>query len=117
MIGFCTKSGSLMQIVGYVILIFKIVVPLLIIILASIDLAKAVTSGEEKDIKENAMKLLKRLLIGLAIFFLPSIVRVIYFSLTRDTGDSGFKNDASNCIVCVTSPSKCDTTYEREILK
>ena len=46
MIGFCTKSGSLMQIVGYVILIFKIVVPLLIIILASIDLAKAVTSGE-----------------------------------------------------------------------
>ena len=80
-------------------------------------MAKAVTSGEEKDIKENAMKLLKRILIGMAIFLLPSIVKVIYFSLTNDNGDSGFKNDASKCIVCIASPGKCDTSYKGEILK
>lgn len=115
--GFCLKSGSLMQIIGYVIFVFKIVVPILIIILASIDLAKSVISGDEKDIKENAMKLLKRLLIGIAIFLLPSIVKVIYFNLVNDTSGSEFKNDASYCIVCITSPSNCDTSYQKDILK
>lgn len=114
---FCVRSGQVMQIIGYVLLVFKIVVPVLIIILGSIDVAKAVTSGEEKDIKEGAMKLLKRLLIGMAIFFLPSIVKVIYFSLTNDYKETGFKKDASVCIVCVTTPSKCDTSYQGEILK
>jgi uncharacterized membrane protein YjgN (DUF898 family) len=115
--GFCTKAGSIMQIVGYVLLVIKIVVPILIIILGSIDLAKAVTSGEEKDVKENATKLFKRILIGMVIFFLPSIVRALYFSLTQDNDNSGFKNDVSKCIVCITSPSQCDTSYEGEILK
>ena len=113
-VGFCEKSASVIQIIGYVLLVFKIVVPIIIIIVASIDLSKAVMSGEEKDIKEQGKKLLIRFLLGALIFILPSIVNVVYFSLANDEEVS---KAADACITCLTTPGKCDVSSEPTILK
>ena len=113
--GFCTKASSVLQIIGYVILIVKIVIPLIIIILGSIDLGGAVIAGEDKAIKDNAYKLLKRLLIAIVIFLLPTIVRVIYFSLNTKA-DEELRNETTVCIDCLTKPGECQKS-EREILK
>lgn len=44
---FCAQSASIWKLVGNVINIIKIVIPIIIVILAMLDLGKAVMAGEE----------------------------------------------------------------------
>ena len=113
--GFCSKASSVLQIVGYVLLIFKIVVPLIIIILGSVDFGSAVVAGEDKAIKESALKLLKRFLVGIIIFLLPTLVRIIYYSINTKV-DQELKTETEVCIDCLTKPSECKQS-ERIIFK
>ena len=99
---FCYKSANIWQIVGYLFFIIKVVVPVIIIVLASIDFAQAVLSGEDKVVREKAERLFKRVLIGVAIFLIPTIIKVLFFNLPLFTDD--MKNDIGNCIRCITSP-------------
>ena len=116
-LGFCAKASSVVQIIGYVLLIVKIVVPLIIIIFGSIEFGKAVTSGDQKDINETLMRLLKRIIIGIVIFILPSIVRIIYFGIFNGNQSQEMLNDASVCIDCLTGPKGCHVTTEMSVLK
>ena len=116
MTDFCTRSSSVLQILGYFIFIVKIVLPLIIIILGSIDVSKAVLSGDEKDIKTSVGILVKRLLIGIAVFLLPSIVRVIFYGIYDLKSEDSVKNEANICIDCLTNPSSCQKS-ERVIFK
>ena len=118
--GFCVKASSVIQIVGYVLLVIKIVIPLIIIILASIDFGSAALAGEEKVIKEKAFTLLKRILVGIAIFLLPTIVRVLYFGIydmNHDKFDNTIRDDSSNCIDCLTNPGGCYVSKDLTVLK
>lgn len=111
---FCYKSATIWQVVGKVIFIIKILVPLLIIVLASIDLGKATVSSDDKAISKASKTLLRRLITGIIIFFIPTIVKVL-FSLVAGFNDD-IKNDYENCVVCLTDPyNECDTSYEGEI--
>ena len=58
--------------------IIKIAVPLILIIMGMLDLGKAVMAGEEKVVKEAQKSFIKRLIYGVAIFFVFSIVKVIF---------------------------------------
>ena len=51
-INFCTNTANIWQIVGYVLLIFKIVIPILLIIFGILDLGKAVIASKEDEIKK-----------------------------------------------------------------
>lgn len=103
---FCKDSALVWQVVGYVLMVFKIVIPLLIIILGSIDLGKAVMSGKQDDIKNNAKSLGFRAAAAVLIFILPSLVGMV-FNWIMDF--SGTDLDYENCSRCVVSPGKCDT--------
>lgn len=83
--GFC--SGSVLNIfnlVAKVIFILKIAIPIIIVILATIDLGKAVMAGEEKAIKEAQNMVIKRLIYGVAIFFVVTIVQVVFGLVNQD---------------------------------
>ncbi len=69
-----TTSLLVFQVIGYIILIIKILVPIILIVLGSIDLGKASLSGDDKAVKEAAIIFAKRVLIGLIIFFIPTIL-------------------------------------------
>ena len=100
---FCERSADVWQIVGYFLLVFKIVIPIIIIILGMIDLGKAVVSSDEKAIQKSAKTLLIRVLAGIAIFFVPTIVGVIFHLV------GGFQSDVEQnwtvCRNCVVSPT------------
>lgn len=49
-------------------------VPALIIILATVDLVKAVSSQDEKDMKIAQSNILKRIIIGAVIFLFPIVL-------------------------------------------
>ena len=56
---FCYKTAKVWQIVGYAIMIIKIIVPLVLIILGMIDFFKAIMDSDAKAISKTASSLLK----------------------------------------------------------
>lgn len=90
-----------MKFLNTVLTIFKIVIPLLLIIFGMIDLGKAVVSSDEKAIKSSTSSLIKKLIAALVIFFLPTIVSAI-INLTGEKDDAGDPIGSSKCVLCVT---------------
>ena len=107
---FCHKSARIWQIVGYIIMIVKIVIPLIIIILGIIDLGKAVVSSDQKIIKDAGGNLLKRIILGVCIFFIPQIVDLI-FQMVGGFSEE-MRSDYENCLTCLVDPGSCDTSYD-----
>lgn len=57
--------------------IIQIGIPILLIIMGSIDLGKAVMSSDDKEIKGATSKLIKRVIMAVAIFFVVTIVSLV----------------------------------------
>jgi len=55
----------------------KIVVPLLVLVLITVDMVKAVLAGNDDQIKKAQSAAIKRLIVGVALFFLPNLVNLI----------------------------------------
>ena len=55
----------------------QIAVPILVILLCSVDILKAVTAQEEKDMSAAVARSVKRVIIGFAIFFVPILIDAI----------------------------------------
>ena len=75
---FCFKTSAIWQFVGYGLFALKILVPLIIIIFGIVDFAKAIASSDDKAIKKSSLSLFKRLIVGICIFFIPTIVKVVF---------------------------------------
>lgn len=58
--------------------VIQFVIPLIIIILGAVDLGKAVAGGDEKKTKEAQGTFVRRVIYGVAIFFVPLIVSLIF---------------------------------------
>lgn len=111
---FCYKTASIWLIIGYIIMIIKIVIPILIIILGIIDMSKAFIANDDKAISKSAIALVKRIIAGVIIFFIPSIISYVF---TIIGGFDQVEDDYMKCVKCLTHPSECDTSYEGEIFK
>lgn len=107
---FCYDSAPLMNFLHIVLVIFKIVVPVLLIIFGMIDLGKAVVSSDEKAIKQSTSSLIKKLVAALVIFFLPTIVSAIVnlMGIQKDDEGKDVKVGATDCIRCVTDGCEQD---------
>ena len=104
---FCADTASVWQLVGNVIYIIRIVIPVIIILLGTLDLGKAVIAGEDKKIKEAQKSFIKRLIYGVAIFFMFTVVEVIFGLLGVETD----KGDSKICWDCATK------THNKSCLK
>jgi len=55
----------------------RIIVPILIIILGTFDLAKAVIASKPDEMKKAQSIFIKRLIAGIAVFFVPLLINII----------------------------------------
>lgn len=96
---FCDYAGvrRTFKICGMVINIAKLLVPILIIVMGMIDIFKTVTSGKSDDLTGGLMKLAKRIIAGLIIFFLPAVLDAAFDELIG-YDDSGF-TQCTNCLL------------------
>ena len=102
-----STSLKAFQVIGYILLIIKIIVPLILIVLGSIDFAKAALSGDDKSTKDAAVQFGKRVLIGLIIFFIPTIID-FFLSLLKGTSEVVAKyENCTNCILNPNNSGKC----------
>jgi large-conductance mechanosensitive channel len=104
---FCVQTAAIWQLLGYAILALKIIVPVILIILGSIDFAKAVINAKDDSLSKAAGMFLRRILIGIFIFFIPTIVSVIFNSIAS-ASESLQAGEA--CNTCLNNPrnSACD---------
>ena len=79
--------------------IIKIFVPLLIIIMGSIDFAKAVMSQKEDEIKKSQTNFIQKLVAGVAVFFVMIFISWVFRII--DNADSSL--NTGNAISCVNS--------------
>lgn len=105
--GFCATTANIWQIVGYVMLVFRIAIPILLIVYGALDLGKAVIASKDDEIKKATKGLTMRAIAAVAIFLIPTIVSFIFGMVT---GFSNAKDDFEICKSCITSPggTTCD---------
>ena len=93
---FCDAAAPLLRIVGLVIFVIKVAVPIILIVVGMVDLAKAVGEKDEKTIKEAQNRLIKRVIAAILVFLVITIVGIIFGVLGE--------NDYKECMHCVNHP-------------
>ena len=97
---------TVMRLFGYVLLIARVAVPLIIIGLGTFDLAKSVIDKDEKSLTKQIKQLGIRILAGLIVFFVPNIVAVVFSMSDKlniiETGQY------KTCADCLLKPGNCD---------
>lgn len=106
LLGFCSDTANVWALLGYAVMVIKIVIPLILIVLGMVDLGKAVVSSDEKAINKSVGILLRRFIAAVIIFFIPTIVSAIFNALSLM--DDGTKADYNVCVQCVTAVNSCD---------
>jgi len=101
--GFCDDAGAALRFLGYLILYAKILVPFIIILMGTMDIYKAMTSHKDDELKQQLKNFGKRILIGMIIFFLPTLLNV-FLLLFGDSVDLG---DFEGCRICLLTPGDC----------
>lgn len=100
---FCTETALIWQFIGYIFMVFKIVIPLLLLILGMVDLGKAVVASDDKAIKGATKTLMHRAIAAVIIFFIPTLVGFI-FSIVAGFAD--VKGQYEVCKECLVHPTK-----------
>lgn len=75
----CAYSELLpvLQIIKFILKVIQYVVPVILILMGTIDLIKAVTQGKEDDIKKGQKTLISRAIAAVIVFLVPLLVTVI----------------------------------------
>ena len=79
-------ESSVAWLLQYVFNVIKVVGPLLVVILSSIDFAKVIVKSDDDEMAKARKKLITRLILAAALFFIPTITMVLLevFGLTSD---------------------------------
>lgn len=75
----CTEASlyRVFVIVRFILTIIQWVAPIILIIIGSIDMVKAIIAGKEDEIKKHQQTLIKRLISAVIIFLIPLLVSII----------------------------------------
>lgn len=101
---FCDDMAETIRIVGYLLFVAKISVPFLIIIWASYDFYKAVINKNDEEIKKSTSKFFRRLLAGIIVFFIPTIINLGLLFINNWGQYSG---EYESCRTCLLEPFNC----------
>ena len=78
---------NIMRLVRLVIKVLQIAVPVGLILMGTIDMAKSVIAGDEKKIKEAQKPFVKRIVAAIIVFLIPYIVNIAINLVVSDASD------------------------------
>lgn len=95
----CTADGlnPVLKIVGIVVLGIKIAVPIILIVVGMLDLARAVGEKDEGKIKDAQNRLVKRAIAAVLVFLIITLVGIVIGIVNKDP-------EYKECIDCVNHP-------------
>lgn len=88
--------ATIPKIVSIAYVLIQIIVPVILVIVGSIDLIKAITAQKEDEIKKKQQIFIKRLISAALIFFLFVIVKFV-ISVAADSTNAGL----FDCVECI----------------
>lgn len=92
---------KVLELSNTVINIMQIAVPVILVIMGTVDLVKAVSSQKDDDIKKAQGVFIKRLIMGALVYFVVVIVKLLISIIGNNNGIWG-------CVECfVSNASKC----------
>ena len=97
---FCEKKEikTLFRMLGYFLLVARVLVPILIVVYGMLDIFKAVTDGKGETLKKQLITVGVRILVGIVVFSLPQIISAV-ISVAGST--------ESQCMHCAAKPTDC----------
>ena len=98
---------QVVELVGLIYSAIKILVPVILIIVGMIDMAKAVTSKDEKEIKTAQTLLVRKAVTAVLVFLILSLVAMIFKIVSRDDDD---KDSIWDCIASLLN-GVCNETF------
>lgn len=104
-ISFCSKTASVWQLVGRVLFVFKIVIPILLIVFGMLDLGKAVVGAKDDEIKKALKQLAMRAIAAVVVFLIPTLISFVFTIVDQF---SEVQSDYDVCARCISHPSDCD---------
>ena len=109
----CGGLGSIINLIKQVLNIALILIGVILVVLIIIDIAKAIIAGDEKEVKASQKNAIRRLIYGVVIFFVVTIVTAV-FNLLGNTGDKNIEAGSNtnwtkcwNDPLCTKNPDKC----------
>ena len=93
------KTLGVLKFLGRILKVVFIAIPIILIIMGSIDFTKAVMAGKEDDIKKSQNAFVKRIIAAVILFFVPIIVSIVMNFLNYDINNK--------CVNCVLNPTGC----------
>lgn len=105
----CTSSTGqrLFGFIGYLLTFIQIAVPIILILMGTFDFVRALVSQKDDEIKKSQSRFIKRIIIGVVIFFIPLIIKFITGMVA---GDDFSK---SPCLSCLSNPTKCTENAQK----
>ncbi len=107
--GLCYSSGIAkgLRFIGYMLLIAKILLPIFLIIMGSIDFGKAVLSNDGDALNRATRTFITRIIIAVSIFFIPTIVNFVFGGIVKN---AGIYLQWNNCRICIFEPNSCNVS-------
>lgn len=81
---------------SFAVTLVQIAVPVILVVMGTMDLMKGITAGKEDEIKKGQKLFVKRLVMGALIFFVIVAVKFI----VSFVADATTTNNISKCIDC-----------------
>lgn len=100
-----TFPDEIPALISTIVTMFKIFIPVILVILGMIDMSKAVVANEEKEMKEAQKRLIKRIIYAVLIFFIFALVQFIFGAI-----DKGNKQGSVSCLNCFINNKNCDSS-------
>ena len=91
----CDTLEPIMTLIGYVIFGIKVVVPVILILVGMMDLAKAIMGKDDSEIKKAQSILIKKIVVAVCVYLVITIVGLIMNLLGQEY---------ENCVRCAFHP-------------
>lgn len=104
----CEDFAPTIRIGGYLITLVKVLIPIILIVKASLSLASVVTKGSPDELKKQVQKFGTAVIAGIAIFFIPLIVNTIFGFISRYNDNITY--DSQICSACLFTPFSSSCT-------
>lgn len=88
----CNGLEAVVSVVKFILKIIQWVVPIILIVLGTIDLVKAVVAGKDDDIKKHQQTLIKRIIAAVIVFLIPMLVSILMGWIGNDDWKTCWKN-------------------------
>ena len=90
---------TIVKLIRAIVTFITVLVPIILIVVGTFDLLKAVTASKEDEIKAAQKLLIKRVIYSILIFLIVPILNLVFgiFKSNVSSSDSGYTDDWYTC--------------------